>query len=173
MRPSSTLFEELRSDLASRLRSLKKLEGRLVVRERSVEALAELVVDEMPPTLVAQAADQAREALSRRLAERGLTIDQYLEASGQPLEDLTAEFERQAVSQVRADLALRALADAEGITVDDQDLAAEIERLARQSNQDARVLATRLARSGVSSSYAQMSEREGGRLVDRLCRPRR
>jgi trigger factor len=141
-------LEELRSDLASRLRSLKKLEGRLVVRERSVEALAELVVDEMPPTLVAQAADQAREALSRRLAERGLTIDQYLEASGQPLEDLTAEFERQAVSQVRADLALRALADAEGITVDDQDLAAEIERLARQSNQDARVLATRLARSG-------------------------
>ncbi|MGA2530242.1 MAG: trigger factor [Acidimicrobiales bacterium] len=141
-------LEELRNDLASRLRSLKKLEGRLVMRERAVEALAELVADEMPPTLVAQAADQARDALSRRLAERGLTIEQYLEASGQPLEELTAEFERQAVSQVRADLALRALADAEGIKVDDQDLAAEIERLARQSNQDARVLATRLARSG-------------------------
>jgi trigger factor len=43
---------------------------------------------------------------------------------------------------------LRALADAEGITVDDQDLAAEIERLARQTNQDARALAARLARSG-------------------------
>ncbi|MGA3354051.1 MAG: trigger factor [Acidimicrobiales bacterium] len=141
-------LEELRKDVASRLTALKRLEARLVVRERAVEALAELVPDEMPPTLVAAAADQARDALSRRLAERGLTIDQYLEASGQPLEELTAEFERQAVSQVRADLALRALADAEGITVDDQDLAAEIERLARQSNQDARALATRLARSG-------------------------
>ena len=141
-------LEELREDVASRLRSLKKLEARLVVRERAVEALADLVVDEMPPTLVAGAVEQARDALSRRLGERGLTIDQYLEASGQAAEELAAEFERQAVSQVRADLALRALADAEGITVEDQDLAAEIERLARQTNQDARALATRLARSG-------------------------
>jgi trigger factor len=141
-------LEELRGDLAQRLTSLKRLEARLVVRERAVEALAELVPDEMPPTLVAVAVDQGRDALSRRLAERGVTIDQYLEASGQPLEELNAEFERQAVSQVRADLALRALADAEGITVDDQDLAAEIERLARQTNQDARTLAARLARSG-------------------------
>jgi trigger factor len=141
-------LEELRRDLANRLTSLKKLEARLVVRERAVEALAELVPDEMPPTLVAAAVEQVRDALSRRLAERGLTIDQYLEASGQPLEELNAEFELQAGSQVRADLALRALADAEGITVDDQDLAAEIERLARQTNQDARTLASRLARSG-------------------------
>jgi trigger factor len=134
--------------VANRLTSLKKLEARMIVRERAVEALAELVVEEMPPTLVAGAAEQARDALSRRLGERGLTIDQYLEASGQAPEELTAELERQAVSQVRADLALRALADAEGITVDDQDLAAEIERLARQTNQDARALAARLARSG-------------------------
>ncbi len=141
-------LEELRNDVANRLTSLKKLEARMIVRERAVEALAELVVEEMPPTLVAGAAEQARDALSRRLGERGLTIDQYLEASGQAPEELTAELERQAVSQVRADLALRALADAEGITVDDQDLAAEIERLARQTNQDARALAARLARSG-------------------------
>ena len=141
-------LDELRRDVAGRLTSLKKLEARLVVRERAVEALADLVVDEMPPTLVAQAAQQAAEALASRLGERGLTVDQYLEASGQDPAELTAEFERQAASQVRADLALRALAEAEGITVDDQDLASEIERLARQTNQDARALASRLARSG-------------------------
>ena len=141
-------LEELRADVTGRLASLKKLEARLVMRERAVDALAELVVEEMPPTLVAQAAEQARQALANRLGERGVTIDQYLEASGQELSELTAEFERQAASQVRADLALRALAEAEGITVDDQDLAAEIERLAAQTNQNARGLATRLARSG-------------------------
>ena len=141
-------LDELRDDVTSRLTSLKKLEARLIVRERTVEALSELVVDEMPPTLVAQAAEQARDALARRLGERGVTIDQYLEASGQGPAELDAEFERQATSQVRADLALRALAEAEEIAVDDQDLAAEIERLARQTNQDARALAARLARSG-------------------------
>jgi trigger factor len=127
---------------------LKKLEARLILRERAVEALTELVSEEMPATLVAAEAERAREALAHRLAERGLTIEQYLEASGQDPNELEAEFERQAGSQVRADLALRALADAEGIDVDDQDLAAQIERLASQTNQDARSLATRLARTG-------------------------
>jgi trigger factor len=141
-------LEELRSHLAAGLTSLKKLEARLVLRERAVDALAELVAEEMPATLVAAEVERAREALAHRLAERGLTIDQYLEASGQDPNELDAEFERQAVSQVRADLALRALADAEGIVIDDQELAAQVERLASQTNQDARSLATRLARTG-------------------------
>ena len=139
---------ELRSDMADRLTSLKKLEARLLLRERAIEALAELVTEEMPATLVAAAAERARDALAHRLADRGATIDQYLEASGEDEEELAAELERQAASQVRIDLALRALADAEEIEVDDQDLAAEIERLASQTNQDARSLATRLARTG-------------------------
>ena len=141
-------LEELRSHLADNLSSLKKLEARLFLRERVVEALAELVADEMPVTLVAGEVERAREALAHRLAERGLTIDEYLEASGQDPAELDAEFERQAVSQVRADLSLRSLAEAEGIVVDDQDLAAQIERLASQTNQDARSLAARLARTG-------------------------
>ncbi|MGA2804627.1 MAG: trigger factor [Acidimicrobiales bacterium] len=141
-------LEELRSHLATGLTSLKKLEARLILRERVVDALAELVAEEMPATLVAAEAERARDALAHRLAERGLTIDQYLEASGQERNELDAEFERQAVSQVRADLALRALADAEGIVIDDQELAAQVERLASQTNQDARSLAARLARTG-------------------------
>ena len=46
-------LEELREDLANRLTRLKKLEARFIVRERAIEALAELVSDEMPATLVA------------------------------------------------------------------------------------------------------------------------
>jgi trigger factor len=141
-------LKELRDHLATSLTSLKKLQARLILRERAVEALADLVSEDMPATLVAAEAERARSALAQRLVERGVTIDQYLEASGQDPNDLVAEFERQALFQVRADLALRALADAEEIVVDDQDLAAQIERLASQTNQDARSLATRLARTG-------------------------
>jgi trigger factor len=141
-------LDELRNDMATRLASLKKLEVRLTIRERAVEALTELVAEEMPATLVTAEVDRARHGFAHRLTDSGLTIDQYLEASGQDAAELTAEFERQAVSQARTDLALRALADAEGILVDDKDLAAQIERLATQTNQDPRGFATRLARSG-------------------------
>jgi trigger factor len=141
-------LEELHSDLTSRLTSLKKLEARLILRERAIEALAELVSEETPATLVAAAAARARDALIHRLADRGATIEEYLEASGQDGTELAAELERQAASQVRVDLALRALSDAEDITVDDSDLVAEIERLASQTGQSPRTLATRLAGTG-------------------------
>jgi trigger factor len=141
-------LEELRSDLTARLSSLKKLEARLILRERAIEALAELVSEETPPTLVAAAAERVRDALVHRLADRGATIEQYLEASGQDEAELAAELERQAATQVRVDLALRALSEAEGITVDDEDLVAEIERLASQTGQSARALASRLAGTG-------------------------
>jgi trigger factor len=141
-------LEELRADVARRLVSFKKLEARLAVRERALDALAALVSDETPPTLVHGVAERLSESFVQRLADSGMTMDQYLEASGQSADEVAAELDSQAVSEVRVDLALRALADAEGITVDDKDLAAEIEMLARQANQDARSLATRLAKTG-------------------------
>jgi len=141
-------LEELQNDLARRLANLKKLEARFISRERAVEALAELVSEEMPATLVAAAANRGRDSLAARLADRGMTVEEYLEASGQDASELAAEIEAQATSQIRVDLALRALADAEGITADDSDLVAEIERLAAQTGQSARTLATRLAGTG-------------------------
>ena len=167
-------LEELRSRPDGRLTSLKKLEARLILRERAVDALAELVAEEMPATLVAAEAERVREALAHRLADRGVTIDQYLEASGQDADELDAELERQAVSQVRADLALRALADAEGIVVDDQDLAAEIERLAAQTNQDAAEPRDPPRQDRwPRAATLRCEEREGGGMAGRLRRHRR
>ena len=167
-------LEELRSHLAAGLTSLKKLEARLVLRERAVDALAELVAEEMPATLVAAEAERAREALAHRLAERGLTIDQYLEASGQDPNELDAEFERQAVSQVRADLALRALADAEGIVIDDQELAVA-GRASRVPDQPGRAESRDPPRQDRWSRAATLrcEEREGGRMAGQFRRHRR
>ncbi len=141
-------LEELRSHLADNLSSLKKLEARLLLRERVVEALAELVADEMPVTLVAGEVERAREALAHRLAERGLTIDQYLEASGQDPGELDAEFERQAVSQVRPISPCGRSPTPRGSSSTTRILQLRSSVSPSQTNQDARSLAARLARTG-------------------------
>ena len=141
-------IDELRADLRTRVTSLKRLEAQLVVRERAVDALAELVAEEPPATLVQHEVEHAANRLAQRLAGQGLSLEQYLAASGQPEEDLRAELERQAAAQVRADLALRALADAEDITASDEELVGEIERVAAQTGRSARDVAGRLAESG-------------------------
>ena len=60
--------------------------------------------------------------LGHRLEQQGLTIEQFLGATGRDAESLIAELRIDALRGVKADLGLRALADAEDLQVDDTEL---------------------------------------------------
>jgi trigger factor len=141
-------IEELRADLLARLTSLRSLQARLAFREQAIAALAGLVQDEMPDTLVNDAARRLLLALIQRLDARHIKFDEYLEATGQDVEGLLAQLRPEAVEQVRADLALRALADSEGLEVTDAELALEISRLAEESGRSESEVARQVAEGG-------------------------
>jgi len=62
-------------------------------------------------------------------------VEQYLSIRGGSAEEITEELRAVAIQGVKADLALRAVAEAESIEVDDADLELEFERLAQGSKQ--------------------------------------
>ncbi|MGA2210549.1 MAG: trigger factor [Acidimicrobiales bacterium] len=125
---------ELRDDLRKRMTALRTLQARLALREQAIEALASLVQEEMPETLVNEATQRLLGSFIRQLEARKIPLDQYLTAREQDADELLAELRAQATEQVKADLALRAVADAEELEVSDDELAAEIQRLADESN---------------------------------------
>ena len=126
---------ELRDDLRTRLATMRRLQARFVLRERAVEALAGLVTEEPPAVLVAAETERLVGDFVHRLSHQQATVDEYLEATGQSGEEVLGELEAQAVLQVKADLALRALAEAEGLDVDESDVDDEIVRIAEQEKQ--------------------------------------
>ena len=69
------------------------------------------------------------------LARQGIGLEQYLEATDRTAQDVSEELRAASVSAVKADLGLRAVADAESIDVDDDAVDAEIERIATRSRQ--------------------------------------
>ncbi len=138
-------LSELRGDLTRRLTGLRRLQARLALQDEAVKALAALVSDEMPATLVAEATQSLVENFMRRLEERKVSLDQYLEAINKDAEALIEEFKSEAAEQVRADLALRALAEVEGIEVGDDELASEIARMAVEMNRTPRDVARQIA----------------------------
>ncbi|MGO8874658.1 MAG: trigger factor [Acidimicrobiales bacterium] len=153
---------ELRADLSKRMTALRTLQARLALREQAVEALAGLVQEEMPDTLVNEATQRLLASFLRQLEARKISLDQYLAAREQDADQLITELKGQATEQVRADLALRAVADAEGIEVTDEELAAEMQRLADESNRSVSEVARQVAegaglerlRSDIRSSKA-------------------
>ena len=124
--------EELRADVVRRIALVKRVQAQLALRSQTIEALTELVPEEPPDALVNEELQRRAHDFEHRLQEQGATLPQYLEAVGQTEEELINELRAQAASAVKADLALRAVADAEDIEVSDDDVDAEITRLAER-----------------------------------------
>ena len=139
--------EALRDDLRTRLGSIRKVQARLALRDGVVASLVALVDDEPPEPLVEAEVERRANDLQHRLSHQGASIQQYLEATGTTGEALIAQLREQAVDAVKADLALRAVAEAEGIEADDDEVDAEIGRIAEQVGQPASAVRAQLERA--------------------------
>jgi trigger factor len=122
---------ELRADIEKRLSLVKRVQAGMALRNGAVEALVELVDTDPPGALVDAEVQRRVHDLEHRLEAQRATIEQYLEATGQTPEQLVNSLREGAVAAVKADLALRAVADAEQLEPIDADIEAEIDRLAQ------------------------------------------
>lgn len=127
---------ELRADIEGRIR------GALV--ERIEAAFRSAAVDELVRASNVQGAgplveSRARELLNgfvRSLANRGITPEAYLQATGQDPEQLTGQIRAEAAQSVARELALEALAEKADITVSDDAVKELIREQAEASGDD-------------------------------------
>lgn len=142
-------LEQLRADITERLAQMRLIEARFAWRENSIGALVDLVDDgEVPEVLIDDELRSRVHDLGHRLEQQGLTIDQFLGATGRDAEALLAELRVDALRGVKADLALRALADAEDLQVDESELEEQLATSAERLDMTAAALRSQLDRSG-------------------------
>ncbi len=125
-------IDELRDDLRRRATTVKKFQAQMQLRERATDALAALVTEDVPPTMLGSEVEARMQNLFQRLTAQGVDLNAYFEQMGQSPEEFSAGLEAEAAQAIRVDLGLRALSEAEAIEADDSDLDAEIERIAQQ-----------------------------------------
>jgi trigger factor len=128
-------LDELRADLRRRMEVVGKVQARMAMRDKVLEAVADRVDIEVPDVLVRDEMERRLHDFMHRLEHQGATIPQYLEATGQAQETFVAGVRDGSTQAVKADLALRAVVAQEGIEASDEDLDAEIARLAEQVGQ--------------------------------------
>jgi trigger factor len=173
---------ELRADLEQRFGMVKKMQATMAVQQKTAEALAELVEEEAPEALIGNEMQQRLEDLGMRLQAQGIGIEQYLAQTGQDQEAFIAELRESAAQGVKVDLALRAVAVAEGLEVDDDELEAEYAAVAERVGQKTSQVRKQLERNGqVSAVRSDLRTRkalewltehvelvdEGGNTIDR------
>lgn len=139
---------ELRDDMRTRITSLKKLQARMALRDGALDALVRLVEDEAPEALVQQELERRLHDLGHRLEAQGASLADYVAASGASQESFVEELRTGAAQGVLADLALRALAEAEDVEVTDEELEAEIGRTAERLKEPVAKLRSQLESGG-------------------------
>ena len=93
---------------------MRKAQARFALRQKVQEAVAELVLDDIPDAMVSGEMQNRLEDLAQRLAQQGISLDQYVAMTGRSAEEITSELREGATLSVKTDLALRALVAAEG-----------------------------------------------------------
>jgi trigger factor len=140
--------DELRADIAERLRRVRGLQARAALRQGAEQALVELVTEDVPDVLVEAELRERVHDLEHRLEHQGMAIDQFVAMTGRTEQQLVDDLRDGAVVGVKLDLALRAVADAEGIEIDDEELEAELASMAERLGMKAEQVRAELERGG-------------------------
>ena len=97
-----------------------------------VDQVVEGMEAEIPQAMYDTRMDEMVNDFAFRVEQQGLRLEDYLKYLGQTVEQFRASFMPQAEKQVKIRLALEAVARAEGIVASDEDVDAEIKRIADQ-----------------------------------------
>jgi trigger factor len=140
--------EELRADIAERLRQRHVVQAQMALQQKTGEALVELVTEEIPEQLVVEELRERIHDLNHRLDSQGMTLGQFLGATGRSEEEFLDELRAGALQSVKVDLALRALVEEESIEVSDEELDEELAAMGERLEMGTDEVREQLERAG-------------------------
>ncbi|MEH7250736.1 trigger factor, partial [Neobacillus niacini] len=85
---------------------------------------------EIPDVMVDSEVNRMLQEFEQRLQMQGMNLELYFQFSGQDEDALRGQMKEEAVNRVRAALTLEAIAKAENIEATDEDVNAELEKMA-------------------------------------------
>lgn len=126
----SDLRDKIRKDLAANVSYNNELD----YEEAILQEVEKITTVELPDILIQDELNRMLVSLQRRVADMGLLLEDYLKGQGKTLEQIKNEWRAQAEKNVRMELGLAEIARQENVTISDQELQAEVDKI-----QDGRV----------------------------------
>lgn len=130
-------LDELKNDLKKQIGEKKEADARADFENRLIEQVIENMECEIPECMYSQRTDEMIQDYGYRLQMQGLDLNTYLSYMGQDMDSFKASFKESAEKQVKASIALEAIVEAEKLEATEEDIEAEVNKLAEQYQMDA------------------------------------
>lgn len=125
---------EFRGDLGEKLQARREAQAKSDFENAILEQLVEGMECEIPDGMVESQTDRLMDDYAMRLQSQGIPMDQYMSMMGMTPEMMRASAKPAALKQVQTELALTAVAKAEGLEASAEEYEAEVAKLAEQYN---------------------------------------
>jgi trigger factor len=123
-------FDDLKAQVRESLQSEAEREAESRFASEVLTATVERARIEFPPVLLERELDSLLEEQDRILRQReGLTLDNWLEINKKGREEHRDELRPKAAERLRRGLALGKVVELEGVTVEEEEVGAQIERM--------------------------------------------
>lgn len=130
-------LDELKSDIKKQITEKKEADAKKDLENQLIEQVVENMECEIPECMFESRTDEMIQDYSYRLQMQGIDLNTYLSYLGQDMDTFKKSFREGAENQVKASVALEAVVDAEKIEASDEEIEAEIAKLAEQYQMEA------------------------------------
>ncbi len=125
-------LDEYKADVRKKLEEANEKQADNEAETAVYDVIIEKLEGEIPQEMYDNRVNEMVQELEQRLRPQGITLDLYLQYTGQTLDTVKKAYEEQAVKQVKLRLALEKIAQLENIEVSDDEVNEELTKMSEQ-----------------------------------------
>ena len=130
-------LEEYKADVRKRLEIQKEDEAKRTKEDEAIQKIIDKSEMEIPEAMIDTQCENMVNEFAQRIAQSGLSMEQYMQFSGLTLDKLKEQVRPEAETRIKSSLVLEQIAKDENIQVSDEEIDAEIEKMAKAYGMEA------------------------------------
>ena len=158
-------LEEYKADVRKKVEEKKAADAKAKKEDAVIEKIIEGAAMEIPDAMVETQAERMVDEFAQRLQMQGLTMEQYLQFTGGNVQALVEQSKPQALKRIQSRLVLEAVVAAENLTASDEELDAELGRMAEQYKMEVEKLKEMFTEEDLKSVREELAIQKAVELV--------
>lgn len=128
---------EYKEDVKARLTKEKENEAKRTKEDEAIAKIIDKSEMELPEAMIETQCENMINDFAQRITQSGLTMEQYMQFSGMTLDKLKEQVRPEAETRIKTSLVLEQIAKEENIEITDEEVDAEIAKMAAQYGMEA------------------------------------
>ncbi len=153
-------LDELKNSLKEKLAERRAEQSKREYENAILEQLVNNMTVELPQAMIDYRADQMIQDYASRIQGSGMDFSEYLQMMGMTPDALRTDAKETAANQIKSELALEAVAAAEKMELTQEEIDAEIARLAEQYKMEAEQIKSAVAEADLRSDLLIQKARD-------------